>query len=73
MPTPPVEKIREREKKFVNDAIVAERLRTRYKDIIPKYDATKDKHSQGYFQRRDVQRLISVTCTLKPVSIISLH
>ncbi|ELU01855.1 hypothetical protein CAPTEDRAFT_191276 [Capitella teleta] len=67
MPTPSAQRIREREKQFVNDAVVTERRRTKYKDIIPKYDAAVDANARQYFQRPDVKRLISVTCTLKPV------
>ncbi|OWF54715.1 hypothetical protein KP79_PYT05034 [Mizuhopecten yessoensis] len=63
--SPTVEKIREREKDFRNDAIITEKLRTKYKDIIPKYDASVDKSCKGYFKRPDVQRLITATCYKK--------
>jgi len=59
--TPNVEKIRQREQKFTNDAIVTERKRTRFKDIIPQYDASEDRHCKAYFKRKDVQQLINVT------------
>ncbi|XP_052253423.1 uncharacterized protein LOC127859879 isoform X4 [Dreissena polymorpha] len=59
--TPGVNEIRAREEKFTNDAIVTETRRTRFKDIIPQYDASADRHCKAYFQRQDVQRLISVT------------
>ncbi|XP_064644663.1 uncharacterized protein LOC135498338 [Lineus longissimus] len=54
-----------REKAFVNDAIITERRRTKYKDIIPKYDAANDADSRHYFKRRDVKDLLSVTCSLE--------
>lgn len=38
---------RDRENSFVNDAIITERKRTKYKDIIPKYSADRDKHCFG--------------------------
>ncbi|XP_069120089.1 uncharacterized protein [Argopecten irradians] len=60
--SPSVERIREREKEFLNDAIITEKLRTKYKDIIPKYDAAMDKNCRGYFERPDVKRLLNVTC-----------
>ncbi|KAL4229382.1 hypothetical protein ACF0H5_012421 [Mactra antiquata] len=61
--TPNVQDIRAREEKFTNDAIVTERRRTRFKDIIPQYDASSDRHCKAYFKRRDVQRLLDVTCS----------
>ncbi|XP_033733264.1 uncharacterized protein LOC117322454 isoform X2 [Pecten maximus] len=63
--SPSVERIREREREFRNDAIITEKLRTKYKDIIPKYDAALDKNCNGYFRRPDIQRLINVTCYKK--------
>ena len=39
IPTPPPEIIREREDGFVLDSVTTERRRTKYRDIIPKYDA----------------------------------
>ncbi|XP_052253421.1 uncharacterized protein LOC127859879 isoform X2 [Dreissena polymorpha] len=64
--TPGVNEIRAREEKFTNDAIVTETRRTRFKDIIPQYDASADRHCKAYFQRQDVQRLISVTRSREP-------
>ncbi|XP_061167020.1 uncharacterized protein LOC133175901 [Saccostrea echinata] len=61
--TPTVEEIRAREQTFVNDAIITERKRTKYKDIIPVYNASNDRHCLGYFKRPDVKHLISITCT----------
>ncbi|KAK3082643.1 hypothetical protein FSP39_001226 [Pinctada imbricata] len=61
--TPTVAEIRAREEHFVNDAILTERMRTKYKDIIPVYDASHDKHCGGYFARQDVKRLLRVTCS----------
>ncbi|XP_078331803.1 uncharacterized protein LOC111112115 [Crassostrea virginica] len=61
--TPTVEEIRAREQTFVNDAIITEKKRTKYKDIIPVYDATHDTHCLGYFRRPDVRHLVSITCT----------
>ncbi|XP_052803520.1 uncharacterized protein LOC128233738 isoform X1 [Mya arenaria] len=59
--TPSLDAIRAREQKFTNDAIVTERRRTRFKDIIPQYDASADRHCKAYFKRQDVQQLIGVT------------
>ncbi|XP_052717815.1 uncharacterized protein LOC128189998 [Crassostrea angulata] len=61
--TPSIEEIRVREQTFVNDAIITERKRTKYKDIIPVYDASRDNHCLGYFKRPDVKHLVSITCT----------
>ena len=41
IPTPPPEVIREREYGFVLDSVTAEKRRTKYRDVIPKYDAGK--------------------------------
>ncbi|XP_045210142.1 uncharacterized protein LOC123561682 isoform X2 [Mercenaria mercenaria] len=59
--TPSLQDIRSRESKFTNDAIVTERRRTRFKDIIPQYDASSDRHCKAYFKRKDVQQLLNVT------------
>ena len=67
-PTPAAHVIRQREANFVLDSITTEKRRTKYKDVIPKYDAAKDAHAKAYFKRGEVQKLINVTCTLKPVS-----
>ncbi|KAI0221894.1 hypothetical protein LSAT2_026825 [Lamellibrachia satsuma] len=66
MATPSTAKLRDRENRFVNDAISTNAGRTRYRDIIPRYDAAHDLHCQDYFRRTDVRNLIGVTCTLKP-------
>ncbi|XP_041371559.1 uncharacterized protein LOC121385090 [Gigantopelta aegis] len=65
--SPVANELLEREDQFVNDAIITERRRTKYKDIIPKYDAAHDQHCQGYIQRLDVQRLIATTCSPRPL------
>ena len=39
IPTPPPEVIREREYGFILDSVTAEKRRTKYRDVIPKYDA----------------------------------
>ena len=67
IPTPPPEVIRDREANFVLDSVITAKTRTKYHDIIPRYDAQGDVHAQAYFKRDHVQKLISVTCTLKPV------
>ncbi|XP_060560091.1 uncharacterized protein LOC132720110 isoform X2 [Ruditapes philippinarum] len=59
--TPSIQDIRARETKFTNDAIVTEKRRTRFKDIIPQYDASSDRHCKAYFKRKDVQQLLNVT------------
>lgn len=61
--TPTVDEIRRREQNYVNDAIITEKKRTKYKDIIPVYDAARDDHCKAYFNRPDVKRLINVTCS----------
>ncbi|XP_050405755.1 uncharacterized protein LOC126821388 [Patella vulgata] len=61
--TPNDNELKLREQKFINDGIITERSRTKYKDIIPDYDATKDHHSNHYTKRADVKRLLAVTCT----------
>ena len=52
----------EKEDTYVNDAIITEKLRTKYKPIIPPYDAQHDKHAKLYFNKTDVRDLMSVTC-----------
>ncbi len=69
-PTPAAHVIRQREANFVLDSITTEKRRTKYKDVIPRYDAVKDAHAKAYFKRGEVQKLINVTCTLKPVSYL---
>jgi len=59
--TPTPDKLRERENTFVNDAIVVERRRTKYRDVLPAYSAPADPYCQMYFKKPDVQRLLSVT------------
>ncbi|XP_063423876.1 uncharacterized protein LOC134707767 isoform X1 [Mytilus trossulus] len=61
--TPTVDEIRQREKQYVNDAIITEKKRTKYKDIIPVYDASHDDHCKAYFNRPDVKRLVTKTCS----------
>ncbi|XP_046333283.1 uncharacterized protein LOC124116101 isoform X2 [Haliotis rufescens] len=61
--TPNADEMELRELQFVNDGIITERRRTKYKDIIPPYDATEDQHSKGYFKRPDIKRLVTVTCS----------
>ena len=58
-------KLRLREKEFVNDAVAITNCRTRYHDIIPEYEATKDKHCQKYFDGHDIS---NATSRHKPVS-----
>ncbi|RUS82100.1 hypothetical protein EGW08_010145 [Elysia chlorotica] len=61
-PTPDVTSIRERETAFVNDAIITEKKRTKYKDIIRPYNAADDKLCKNYFARDDIKRLVNRTC-----------
>ena len=61
MSTPSLEVMKAREASFVNDAIITEKMRTRFRDVIPVYDACNDRHCVTYFTRPDVQRLIKVT------------
>ncbi|GFR70691.1 hypothetical protein ElyMa_003791600 [Elysia marginata] len=61
-PTPDVTSIRERETAFVNDAIITEKKRTKYKDIIKPYNAADDKLCKDYFARDDIKRLVNRTC-----------
>lgn len=66
-PEPPVQFVRNREKSFVNDAIVTTNQRTKYKDtLLTPYDALNDIHCKAYIKRPDVQRLLNETCTVKP-------
>ncbi|CAG2232518.1 unnamed protein product [Mytilus edulis] len=60
-----VDEIRQREKQYVNDAIIIEKKRTKYKDIIPVYDASNDDHCKAYFNRPDVKRLVTKTCSAR--------
>jgi len=48
-----------REKDFVNDAVAVNNRRTRYGDIIPKYDASKDRYLKKYFESHDVSNATS--------------
>ena len=61
VPTPSQEVLRYREETFVNDAIVTERRRTKYRDIIPPYSGILDHNCWTYFERPDVRRLLTVT------------
>ncbi|XP_067687659.1 uncharacterized protein [Haliotis asinina] len=61
--TPNGDEMKARELQFVNDGIITERRRTKYKDIIPPYDAMEDRHSRGYFKRPDIKRLVTLTCS----------
>ncbi|CAG5136774.1 unnamed protein product [Candidula unifasciata] len=61
-PTPDQCKLWQMEKGFINDAIITEKRRTRYKDIIPSYDASRDQCCQMYFEREDIKRLLARTC-----------
>ncbi|XP_012940894.1 uncharacterized protein LOC106012446 [Aplysia californica] len=63
--TPDVNEIRQRETRFVNDAIITEKKRNKYKDIIPPYDARDDKLCKAYFQRGDIKRLVDRTCSTR--------
>ena len=47
---------------FVNDAIITEKKRTKYKDIIKPYNAADDKLCKDYFARDDIKRLVNRTC-----------
>ena len=68
IPTPPLKVLRDREQQFVNDGVHTERTRTKYNDaVLPRYDGSEDPHCRAYFKRIDVQKLIHVTKTLKPV------
>lgn len=64
--TPTADELNRRRQQFVNDAIITERKRTKYKDIIPPYEANNDAHCKRYFDRKDIQRLIKVTCSPRP-------
>lgn len=67
--TPTIEELKSREESFRNDAINTEKQRTKYKDIIPKYDASNDSHCKKYFTRPDVRNLVSITCSPRdPIS-----
>lgn len=59
--TPNTSELAKMEREFVNDAIITEKKRTKYKDIIPPYDASRDKNARAYFMRQDVKHLLGVT------------
>ncbi|XP_064594712.1 transient receptor potential protein-like [Liolophura sinensis] len=59
--TPNTSDLAKMEREFVNDAIITEKKRTKYKDIIPPYDASRDKNARAYFMRQDVKHLLGVT------------
>ena len=51
-PSPTPEAAQSMERKFINDAVVADRQRTRYIDtLLPKYDASQDRYCADYFSK----------------------
>ncbi|XP_077870442.1 uncharacterized protein LOC144364036 [Saccoglossus kowalevskii] len=66
IPTPPASSLRDREKSFVLDSIISEKRVTRWKPLIPPYNARFDPHANHYFKFKGVPELIDLTCTLKP-------
>ena len=63
--TPSSKLRRKREAEFVNDAVAADNGRTKYHDVIPKYEIAKDKDKGKDKDSRDVS---SATYSHKPVS-----
>ena len=67
IPTPDEEVLEGREEGYIIDAIRAERRRTKFKDtLLVPYNALRDPMCQDYFQRKDIQLLL--TRTTPPVS-----
>ena len=64
IPTPPPDAIAKQENAFVLDNIRSERLRNKQNPIIPEYDASNDRHSRRYFQRKLVQNLLRKTVSV---------
>ncbi|KAL5010031.1 hypothetical protein ScPMuIL_012336 [Solemya velum] len=54
--TPPPSYFLERERSFIVDAISVDKCRTRFKDVLPPYDATKDAHCATYFKRSHMKQ-----------------
>ncbi|XP_025081140.1 uncharacterized protein LOC112556388 isoform X2 [Pomacea canaliculata] len=59
--TPSSEELSRRRENFVNDAVMTDRMRTKFRDIIPPYRAEDDEHCRTYFRRKDVQKLLKIT------------
>ncbi|XP_076806518.1 uncharacterized protein LOC143450019 [Clavelina lepadiformis] len=63
VPTPPPSTLESKEKNFILDNVRSERLRNKQNPIIPEYDASLDRYSRRYFQRRLVQNVLRKTVT----------